>query len=136
MKQIVRLLLLTGFIVSCAPRMHASKLCTAAPAGDTVIFTPENSVGLFTACTNNMQATVTKIMDSRCPKGVTCVWAGTVSVDIKLNDAVVKLGIGEETVIAQDGYDYTFQLVDVVPYPGTSSVTPTALVRIVNKGKK
>lgn len=108
------------------------EVCTAAASGDTVIFMNSQALPLFTACNKEFQATVTKIMDSRCPKGVTCVWAGTVNVDLRLNDqAVVNLAIGKQKDTLFNNRNYSFTLVDVVPYPGSSNDEPKSIIRIV-----
>lgn len=104
----------------------------AASAGDTVIFLNNQAIPLFTTCSKDLQATVTKIMDSRCPKGVTCVWAGTVNVELQLNDqAVVNLAIGKQKDTLFNNRNYSFTLVDVVPYPGSATDEPKSIIRIV-----
>ena len=70
------------------------------------------------------------IQDSRCPKDVTCVRAGSVTVELKAagssgQSATLKLTIGDEgSPTAQFGtYDVT--AVDVQPYPiSTETIDP------------
>jgi hypothetical protein len=86
----------------------------------------------FTSCNKELQATVTKIMDSRCPKGVTCIWAGTVNVELQLNgQAVINLAIGKQKDTVFNNRNYSFTLVNVVPYPGSSPDEPKSIIRII-----
>ena len=104
----------------------------AVGSGDTVIFQNNQAISLFTPCNKELQATVTKIMYSRCPNGVTCIWAGTVNVELQLNDqAVVNLAIGKQKDTVFNNRNYSFTLVNVVPYPGSSSDEPKSIIRIV-----
>ncbi len=110
---------------------NGTGVCMAVASGDTVIFQNNQAISLFTQC-KELQATVTKIMDSRCPKGVTCVWAGTVNVELQLNDqAVVNLAIGKQKDTVFNNRNYSFTLVNVVPYPGSSNDEPKSIIRIV-----
>lgn len=70
---------------------------------------------------------VTKIEDSRCPKNVTCVWAGMAKVFFKLSDN----GISKEATIDfesknnQTNFElgsqkYIIEVSDVLPYPENS----------------
>ncbi|MEO8173123.1 MAG: hypothetical protein ABI581_08575 [Sediminibacterium sp.] len=126
-------LLLLIVIASCSNKMHNStSYCNAVASGDTVIFLNNQAISLFTSCNNEIQATVTKIMDSRCPKNVTCIWAGTVDVELRLNDqSVIKLPVGKQKDTVLNNRNYSFTLVDVVPYPGSSSDEPKAIVRVI-----
>ncbi len=106
--------------------------CLAVASGDTVIFQNNRAISLFTPCDKEMQATVTQIMDSRCPKGVTCIWAGTVDVMLQLaNGSQIKLPVGKQKDTVYNNRKYSFTLVDVVPYPGTSTAEPKSIIRIV-----
>lgn len=70
---------------------------------------------------------VDSIRDSRCPKGVLCVWAGAVDADlyVSANDPTgqtLHLGIGytprrDSATVAFDGTTYSVILRDVTPYP-------------------
>ena len=120
-------------IASCHRKMNnGAGACRAVASGDTVIFQNNQAVSLFTSCNKELQATVTRIMDSRCPKGVTCVWAGTVNVELQLNNqAVVNLAIGKQKDTVFNNRNYSFTLVNVVPYPGSSSDEPKSIIRII-----
>jgi hypothetical protein len=121
------------FLVACNRKMsNGAGDCMAVASGDTVIFQNNQAISLFTSCNKELQATVTNIMDSRCPKGVNCIWAGTVNVELQLNDqAVVNLAIGKRKDTVFNNRNYSFTLVNVVPYPGSSSDEPKSIIRIV-----
>jgi hypothetical protein len=85
------------------------------------------------------------IEDSRCPSDVTCVWEGTVSVqvnliknDLNLGNHTIRLGENDDQQIF-DGY--FVKLVTVEPYPlSTTSIKPsdyvmTFLVSKINETK-
>lgn len=120
-------------LAACHRKMNnGAGTCMAVASGDTVIFQNNQAISLFTSCNKELQATVTKIMDSRCPKGVTCIWAGTVNVELQLNDqAVVNLAIGKQKDTVFNNRNYSFTLVNVIPYPGSSSDEPKSIIRIV-----
>jgi hypothetical protein len=119
---LISFFMLLLYLTSCSHKMYNQPNCTAVASGDTVIFSNKT----------DLQTTLTKITDSRCPKGVTCVWAGTVSVDIRINDDFsMLLEIGKPTEIIHNEQKYSFTLVDVVPYPGASSEPPVAIIRII-----
>ena len=86
------------------------------------------------------------IEDSRCPFDVTCVWEGTVSVQVNLikddrnlGNHTIRLGENEDDKQIFDGY--FVKLVDVEPYPlSTTSIKPsdyvlTFLVSKINETK-
>lgn len=80
----------------------------------------------------NLEIRWLEISDSRCPKGVTCVWAGEVKVTLEVN-ATAADGIKTTELqltrpargkAANDSIDgYEFELLDVDPYP-VDRVTP------------
>ncbi|HEX6981579.1 MAG TPA: hypothetical protein VF181_02355 [Balneolaceae bacterium] len=55
--------------------------------------------------------------DSRCPKGVTCVWAGNAKVAIQFNKQIVSLNTFTDYPKQATVSGYTIQLVSVSPYP-------------------
>jgi hypothetical protein len=136
MKKIFSIILffvLVMYIVSCQRKMNNGiGDCMAVASGDTVVFQNNQAISLFSPCNKELQATVTRVMDSRCPKGVNCIWAGTVNVELQLNDqAVVNLAIGKQKDTVFNNRNYSFTLVNVVPYPGSSSDEPKSIIRIV-----
>jgi hypothetical protein len=98
-----------------------------APGGAGGVSTPpdERSVSLRLdqeAEADGLRLSWTSVADSRCPKGVACVWAGEVTVKIRVRDG------GEESEIAltqgarPDGdvartARHEIRLRDVSPYP-------------------
>ncbi|GAA5520380.1 hypothetical protein LQ318_01520 [Aliifodinibius salicampi] len=54
--------------------------------------------------------------DSRCPKGVTCVWAGNAEIVIQLNDAEANLNTYLEPK-QTNIHEYKVQLLSLNPYP-------------------
>lgn len=83
---------------------------------------------------SELQLTVLdSIEDSRCPSSVTCVWEGTVSVQVNLinnglnlGNHTIRLGENDDTQIF-DGY--LVKLITVEPYPlNTASIIPSDYV--------
>ena len=83
--------------------------------------------------------------DSRCPKGVNCIWAGNARVMLqvgKANGAPVKLELNtnprEATDGAGNGYgQYLIKLVEVAPYPvAEQTIRPGSYVVTLIVSKK
>ncbi len=64
------------------------------------------------------------IIDSRCPKGVECVWAGTALVKISFgengNIHPFKMYLGHDTTINS----YKIAFTDLIPYPDDNTPIP------------
>lgn len=77
--------------------------------------------------------------DSRCPKNVTCVWAGQVVTSLLIDDQAVELALGSrekgKSSHVIDGY--VVQLQKVTPYPVDSGKIAPAnyAVELIVKGK-
>lgn len=56
------------------------------------------------------------LVDSRCPEGVTCVWAGNAEIIIQLNDTEGNLNTYETPKQIQIS-EYKIQLLSLNPYP-------------------
>jgi hypothetical protein len=56
------------------------------------------------------------LVDSRCPKGVTCVWAGNAEIVIQLNDSEANLNTYLEPQ-KTNIYEYKIQFLSLNPYP-------------------
>lgn len=126
--------------VSCDKKKYAQKevFCTASPTGDTVRFDYYKPTRIFENCTENLNPSVSKISDSRCPTDVVCVWAGTVSVDMQMDDTFsIHLDIGKQKDTTYHKSQYSFTLVDVIPYPvsqpPSSDSSRKAIVRIIKQ---
>ena len=71
---------------------------------------------------------VTEINDSRCPTDVICVWAGKADVKIEVESPVSgnlvlsTINNDYDTSIDTIG-NYSFELIDVLPYPISTQVT-------------
>jgi hypothetical protein len=102
--------------------------CSAAPSkesqervdlGANVRLAPGASVSVKAAAMSVRFIAVTE--DSRCPRDVTCVWAGEVKVQLALNDLPMEILGGSNAVAA--GYRVT--LVQVEPEPlSTARIAP------------
>ena len=126
--------------VSCDKKSYAQKdvFCTVSTTGDTIVLDYNKTVPVFTPCEQNLHATITGIMDSRCPKDVNCIWAGKLSVVLKI-DALFSVTLEQNKVIdtTYNNNHYSFQLIDVLPYPvaqpPTSVNDKKAIVRIMKQ---
>lgn len=71
--------------------------------------------------------------DSRCPTGVTCVWAGNARVSLRLGvagrDTTVALNTGIEPRTTRIG-DVTLELKAVTPFPQAGTSTPAESYRV------
>ena len=84
------------------------------------------------------QVRVTKIVDSRCPTGVQCIWAGQAAVDVALGtdtdsahvaDLYLGQGLGQgatwhnrdSAAVTLAGQPYWLHLLAVNPYPSVNS---------------
>lgn len=80
------------------------------------------------------------IMDSRCPKGVNCVWQGTAQIKVNFHEGgnshrfdmslqnFPSLGITSDTII--NGYRIRFE--DLLPYPDFDTNPSTKKVAVIS----
>lgn len=81
---------------------------------------------------NGLSLVINKIEDSRCPKSVTCVWAGMVRNYISIQDGTKNTSFtadyieGEisKTAFELNGKKYNLQIVSINPYPATTDAIP------------
>ena len=74
-----------------------------------------------------MKFSITEINDSRCASDVTCIWAGKADVTIEVESPVkgslvlstIENGIDHKTDTLGN---YSFQLIDVSPYPVSTQI--------------
>ncbi len=124
-------------IFSCDKPDSGLAGCTVSPTGDTAVFSLNKPMAIFGACITNLQANVTSINDSRCPKGATCVWQGNLTAVIQLGPQFtvnLEQGKTKDTVYLNNSYSIT--LVDDGPYPSVSPPTTPgqfAQIRIIKK---
>jgi hypothetical protein len=134
---------LFAFVLACAAcdrnlPTPGNMGCTVTGTGDTISLSYNNATPLFVSCYHDLNATVTKIMDSRCPKGAECVWAGTVSAILQLDAQFsMTLDIGKQKDTVYNSHKLSFTLVNVLPYPDMNSpAVPNdakAIVRIIER---
>lgn len=82
---------------------------------------------------NGLSLIVNKIEDSRCPKSVTCVWAGMVKIYINIQDDTKNTsftadyieGETSKTEFELNGKKYSLQILSINPYPATTEAIPT-----------
>lgn len=107
-------------VISCGPVARTATgtaSCKAVQAGDTVLFSYRQPVKLF-ECNSPISATIEEITDSRCPKNVNCVWAGTAQVKLRFNNEfTLVLELGKKKEATYFDHSYAFTLADVTPYP-------------------
>ena len=120
------------FVMSCDHKnyLHEQGYCTAAANGDTVLMEYDKPVSLFTGCADSLQARVTSITDSRCPEGVTCVWAGKLDVVLQMGSLVLNLEKDKVVDTAYLDNHYSFNLVNAYPLPTQAEVRPQQTVKI------
>jgi len=114
------------------PEPGVSEIATASVSSTAI------SVGLVTLRFDEvvthgvLELRLLNVMDSRCPTGVTCVWAGEVKVALEASDAEAEddQPVGFELTLPVRGVaktasvlGYDMQLMDVNPYPG-DGITP------------
>lgn len=76
---------------------------------------------------NSLKFSITEINDSRCPSDVECIWAGKADVTIKLESPVsesfVLSTLNNALYSSKDTVgNYSFQLIDVSPYPVSTQI--------------
>jgi hypothetical protein len=80
--------------------------------------------------------------DSRCPKDVTCVWAGDAKILISVRranarESKIELHTNGQFNVAGEYQDYVIKLVALDPYPRTSAkVKPNSYVATLLIGKR
>lgn len=96
---------------------------------------------------NMASVTASDFADSRCPINSDCVWAGTGTITIKFKDAnkeqTIALCIGACTVVSKpkiqdivlNNVNYTLELIELSPYPGSGTSNQIAKATIVLKRK-
>lgn len=125
-------------MASCGSSIYSEKTepCTTSVTGDTITLAYQKPVPIFAKCADNLAATIVDVKDSRCPKGVQCIWAGTASVKLQLGEKFnIDLELGKQFDTTYNQQVYSFLLVDVFPYPTAGTTNPqsntTALLRII-----
>lgn len=103
----------------------------------------EASVATELVFQEGLKLKITKIEDSRCPKNVTCVWAGMARVFFTISekgiskDAIIDFESKViQTSIELGSQKYTIEVSDVLPYPENSGETNQKVYKVVLLVKK
>ncbi|MEL6347038.1 MAG: hypothetical protein AAFV53_28245 [Myxococcota bacterium] len=124
-------------LIACNPKTSPEPSTSAEPTiTEPTITEPtviEPTVEEPVACEDGQSCTVggvavhiTSIEDSRCPKDVTCMWAGLATVQLSIGDAAHTLELNPaETALPEVAVgENTLQLVRVEPYPEANTSKP------------
>ncbi|WP_163324881.1 hypothetical protein [Draconibacterium mangrovi] len=77
---------------------------------------------------------ISAISDSRCPTGVVCIWAGEARVEIAISSPEIDtLELSTHDQRTATSGDYTFELIDVTPYPDINADTKVEDYRVKMK---
>ncbi|GEM_PF-974654 len=77
---------------------------------------------------------ISAISDSRCPTGVVCIWAGEARVEIAISSPEIDtLELSTHDQRTATSGDYTFELIDVTPYPDINAETKVEDYRVKMK---
>lgn len=69
--------------------------------------------------------------DSRCPSDVVCVWAGEVEIELLVGDDALLLRLPDDQGGRSKAFigDWTFELLEVTPYPVSTNPIPPGQYR-------
>ncbi|HKL37330.1 MAG TPA: hypothetical protein VJ876_00445, partial [Bacteroidales bacterium] len=88
----------------------------------------------------NLSFEVDEVNDSRCPRGVICIWQGEAVVWVRVfESAQIQAGEAERLKLSthkprsQTYQDYRFELIDVKPYPDIEKEYDREDIRVVLK---
>lgn len=105
---------------------------STVPMGSDFTLAPGESVVFRNS---GMTFTFTRVVsDSRCPTAVTCVWAGSAIIAMRVVNNGTNSDFTLETVGARRSVvvnNYLVHLTDVTPYPDASGATPPASFRAI-----
>jgi len=112
MKTILWLLLASGIALFS---------CNSENMTDTFSFNLEKSFQIgdaYFSTDHSLQFQITEINDSRCPSDVICVWQGEAVVKIEVKSPLAgTLELNTHDNLTDTIGSYSFELVDVSPYP-------------------
>ncbi len=112
MKTLIWLLLASGIALFS---------CNSENMTDTFSFNLEKSFQIgdaYFSTDHSLQFQITEINDSRCPSDVICVWQGEAVVKIEVKSPLVgTLELNTHDNLTDTIGSYSFELVDVSPYP-------------------
>ena len=88
----------------------------------------------------NLSFEVDEVNDSRCPRGVVCIWQGVAVVWVKVFESAQiqaaeadRLRLSTHESRSQTYDDYHFELIDVEPYPDIEEEYDEEDIRVVLK---
>jgi hypothetical protein len=95
--------------------------CNSVNMTDTFSFDLEKSFQIgdaYFSTDHSLQFQITEINDSRCPSDVICVWQGEAVVKIEVKSPLTgTLELNTHNNLTDTIGSYSFELVDVSPYP-------------------
>ena len=115
------LLVGAGCLQAAAPPVTPAPTATEIRLGEAFTLKTGESRSLQ----GGLRVTLEAIGDSRCPKGVQCIWAGELSpkLRVELKDASEELTLGTLTKLKADALGYRFSLVAATESEVTLIVT-------------
>lgn len=77
---------------------------------------------------------ISAISDSRCPTGVVCIWEGEARVEVAISSPEIDtLELSTHGQLTATSGNYTFELIDVLPYPYIENETELKDYRVKMK---
>ena len=126
----VGLFALLLFVSSCTSNNTSSETGTVGMSDETNVGMEDFGLRVGESETLFVDLTIrlNQVRDSRCPKGVQCIWAGKVDVDVTLsangNEETATLGLGEPHAFK----GYTITVTGVQPENQQEGVAQSAYV--------
>jgi len=104
--------------------MVVSVSCNKEDEPELVVFQEDFQIGdEFTAEDNSLKFTVSAIQESRCASDVVCVWEGEAVVEVNVEapfTGILELSTYDNQIDTLN--NYSFELIDVSPYPISTQV--------------
>lgn len=140
--------LLASFVLIASSGLLACKKDdaskTATAIGQPFDLDDKQTTTLPTSTGSLLSVRISQINDSRCPSNAYCITAGYATVDVELTDAtatpqLARIGLRvavppnyarDSVSVTLNQQKYWLRLLDVKPYPGGSSQTKTATLRL------
>ena len=124
--------------IACSQRLSATCDCTAFPLGDTVVLQLHHSAQVYQCCQEKFNIMAAQIEDSRCPRHVQCVWAGTawLKLDVENAGKQLALELNKPDTIYIRRNQYVFTFASLSPYPDSTYPAPgvyEAVLKITRK---
>ena len=137
MKLLAILLLAGSGLLACQQK---DSIAPATGVGQPFEVAYQQTATLPVSSAGTILATLTQVVDSRCPANAYCIWAGNAEVAVAITDGgsavqTVRLSltprlVPDSVTVTLHQQSYWLRLLDVKPYPGTSDQTKTATLRL------